>query len=225
MNRPRIARALRIAFSAICGIAMVLIIVLWVVNRGRNPSVSIPLSAILSTSGQGELQGTFDGYRMVDGKKEFVVPTGEAIQHFFETTKGSGPSNIFLVDAPNDISAIGVSSMVFAAHWSADFPVTLNEPNPPRGNHWLVVFIGVGGSEPVRWSVDSVSVGKGIIRFNYHKNKIGESTCDIHYYYYWVPVGRLDDGVYDLELYDTSLKAITLLRRVEVQSPRPTKRR
>jgi hypothetical protein len=51
-------------------------------------------------------------------------------------------------------------------------------------------------------------------------NPIGESTADIHYYYYWVPLGKLDDGVYNLELFDTDLKAVTLMRRVEIITKR-----
>jgi hypothetical protein len=171
------------------------------------------------------MQSTFTGYRMVDGEKEFVVPTGEVLQQFFEVTKGNGATNVFLVDAPNDVSAIRISSTVVAGYRSADNPVTLNQSNPPTGNYWLVVCLGIAGSSPTRWFVDNVTVNEGRVRFNYRQNPIGMSTCDIHYYYYWVPLGKLDDGVYYLELYETNLRAVTLSRRVEILPPRQRKPR
>jgi len=46
----------------------------------------------------------------------------------------------------------------------------------------------------------------------------------MHQYYYWVPLGKLDDGIYKLDLYDTTLKDVTLSRRVEIESPPVPKR-
>jgi hypothetical protein len=188
----------------------------WFIYGSEPKQSTIPLSSIISTSGQDELQATSSGIRTVDGKREYAYPIGEALQRFSEMTKGQGASNIFLVDAPNDSAAIAVSGSVFAGYRSADYPATLNQPNSPRGNHWLVVFAGIAGSGPVRWIVEDVAVSTGRIRFSYHKNPIGESTDDVHYYYYWVPLGKLEDGIYNLELYETKQKAVTLMRRVEV---------
>ena len=216
MDRPRLYRGLRITASAVRLIMCGLLVVLWVRSRG----IPIPLSSILSTSGQKDLQTATSTYRMVDGEKVYVVPTGAALEKLYEVTRGSGATSIFLVDAPNDVSAVALSGDVFAGYRSANVPVTLNKPNPPRGNHWLVVFLGIAGSGPTRWFVDSVTVDEGEIRFNYHRNPIGSSTADIHYYYYWVPLGKLDDGVYNLELYDSELRAVILMRRVEIQTPR-----
>ncbi len=179
--------------------------------------VAIPIASIISTNGQDGLQVATSGTRMVDGKQEYASPFGEALQRFFEATKGQGASNVFLVDALNASAAITVSGSVFAGYRSADRPATLNQPNPPRGNNWLVVYIGISGSNPIRWLVDSVTVDSGTIRFNYHMNPIGGSTADIHYYYFWVPLGDLKKDVYNLELYETELKAVTLMRRVEVK--------
>jgi hypothetical protein len=177
----------------------------------------IPLESIISTSGQAGLQATTSGAPIVGGKTEYVSPNGEALQHFLEVTKGQGASNVFLVDAPNGSAAITASGSVFAGYRSADTPANLDQPKPPRGNQWLVVFVGISGSNPVRWIVDSVTLDAARIRFNYHKNPIGVSTDDIHYYYFWVPTGNLSGGAYNLELYETELKAVTLMRRVEVK--------
>jgi hypothetical protein len=38
----------------------------------------------------------------------------------------------------------------------------------------------------------------------------------MHRFYYWVPLGKLNPGVYAVELYDSGLEAVTLMRRVEV---------
>jgi hypothetical protein len=221
------SKRLRIAVIMLSLTACLLLVVaIWTrISSVSVPLSSIPLSSILSTSGQEEMQGTTSAVRMIDGEKEYVVPTGEALQRFFEVTKGNGATNIFLVDAPNDVSAIAVSATVFAGYRSVGVPVTLNQSNPPRGNHWLVVSLGVAGSSPTRWLVDSVTVNQGKIRFSYHKNAIGISTADIHNYFYWVPLGTCDYGVYYLELYETNLEAVTLSRRVEIQPPRQKKRR
>jgi hypothetical protein len=172
------------------------------------------------TAGQGDLQPVTDAYRMVDNEKQYVVPTGAAFERFRDATKAYGTSNLFLVDAPIDVQAILVSSDALAGYRSVNFPVTLNQPNPPRGNNWLFVHLGIAGSSPVRFFVDSVLVDKGKIRFNYHRNPIGMSSMDIYYYCYWVPLGKLEDGVYNLELYDSAAKVVTLLRRVEVATKR-----
>ena len=211
--RGRIGGMARHSFSA--AVAAV-VIVAWRGYGSEPKPVSIPLSSILSTSGQADLQAVTPAYRIVNGKHKYVVPAGEALEQFLQATKGQGASNAFLVDAPNDVSAIAASSAVFAGYSSANSPVALNQPNPPRGNHWLVVFTGVAGSAPVRWTVDSVTVDSGRVRFNYHKAPMGISTADIHYYYFWVPLGKLADGIYNLELHETNLKAVSLMRRVEV---------
>jgi len=195
--------------------AIVLVIVARYVSGAEPKSVSIALSSILSTSGQPELKTVTPAFRIVDGKQEFT-PTSGALKQRLESAKGQAASSVFLVDAPDEAAAITVSTRVFARYKSADYPATLDQPKPPRGNHWLVVFTGIAGSGPVRWIVDSVTIANGNVRFNYHKNQSGFSTDDIRYYYFWVPLGKLDDRAYELELYETNLKAITLMRRVDV---------
>jgi hypothetical protein len=37
-------------------------------------------------------------------------------------------------------------------------------------------------------------------------------------YYYWAPLGKLAPGIYDIELYDAGRKAISLMRKIEVES-------
>jgi len=42
-------------------------------------------------------------------------------------------------------------------------------------------------------------------------------TRDVWRFYYWVPLGTLDPGDYQLEFYNTKEKAVTLSRRVTVE--------
>jgi hypothetical protein len=79
------------------------------------------------------------------------------------------------------------------------------------------VFLGISGSSPTHWLVDSVKVQGEQVRFSYHVQGTGARTKDIHHYYYWVPLGALKRGRYTLELYDATLNEVTLMRRVDVK--------
>lgn len=215
MANPLAFRRFRYLLAAVC----VILYLLFVLTRTDKP-VSIPLATILSTSGQGGLQPVSDGYQMVDGARQFIAPTGEAFERLREATKGGVAANIFLVDAFNDIEAILISKDGFLGYRSLSSPVILNDPRPSTDNYWLVVYLGIAGSSPVRWQVDSVVVNSQSIRFNYHRDPRGVTSLDIHDYFYWVPVGKLANGVYNLEMFDTSLKAVTLMRRVEIAPKR-----
>jgi len=163
------------------------------------------------------LQLSTTEYRILNGQQIYVVPTGPALEHFYAATKGGVAPNMFLVDAPDASSAIEKSSNVFAGDRSADIPVSVNQRNPARGSHWLVVFLGIAGSDPIRWYVDSVSVHHRQVRFNYHRNPMEDSSSDLHYYLYWVPLGTLEQGIYQLELCDVGVQAITVTRRVVIK--------
>lgn len=197
-------RPSRVTLLTHCGIAAMML-------AGCSNTTTIPLESVVSTSGQTGLQharrGTKDG--------EYVVPYGRSLDELYEHPVGA--STIFLVDAPTLTDAVHVSTRVIAGYHTADWPPTLNKPDPPRGNYWLVVFLGIRGSGPVHWLVDSVTVQGNVVRFNYHRQGIGAETCDIHQYFYWVPLGNLDSGSYTLECYDTQAKVVTLMRRAEVK--------
>ncbi len=81
-----------------------------------------------------------------------------------------------------------------------------------------MAYLGVGHSSPPACVIKAVSVNGSRIRIAYEYTHPSTVTKDIHPYYYWVPVGKLSDGLYKLELYDTELKEITLMRLVEVKS-------
>jgi hypothetical protein len=54
------------------------------------------------------------------------------------------------------------------------------------------------------------------IRVNYHQSKANMVSLDVWRYYYWIPLGTLDPGNYQLEFYNTKENAVTLSRRVTV---------
>jgi hypothetical protein len=91
--------------------------------------------------------------------------------------------------------------------------------NVVSGNNWLVAYLGCGHSRPPNWVVDRATVDGNTVRLTYRKPQAKWETGDVVRYYYWVPIGVLDDGAYNLELYDADLKIVTLMRRAEVKRP------
>jgi hypothetical protein len=176
----------------------------------NSPTLRIPLASIVATS------QVVAGKNNVHHNPDFV---NDALRQIYGPEHFSGASNLFLVDAPTIEDAVRASALVLAGSRAVDVPVPLNMPDPPRGNHWLVVFLGIRGSDPPNWLVDSMTINENVIRFSYHQQGYGAATKDLHAYHYWVPLGQLGSGIYKLELYDTDLKEVTLMRRVEVKAP------
>jgi len=174
----------------------------------------ITLSEIVSTSIQRELKNASVKFRD-DGV--FEQSYGYLLQKIVLGSK-SGASNLFLVAAANVDDAIRASSEVLLGGAVVSPPATVNNPKPLRGSHWLVAYLGVGHSSPPGCVIKAVSVNGSRIRIAYQYTHPNTVTKDIHPYYYWVPVGKLSDGLFKLELYDTELKEITLMRLVEVKS-------
>jgi len=158
----------------------------------------IPLSSIVSTRGQFGRQQSTSGY----------------LAQIYE--KMSGPSNVFLADAPDIDGAVSAAFGAMVGFRSADTPVTLDQSNPPRGNYWLVTYLGTSTSTGPWFIVDKITVDRSKIRFSYHTPKLSTVTADLVPYLYWVPIGNLADGTYDLELHDSKNDLVTLVRRIVV---------
>lgn len=124
--------------------------------------------------------------------------------------------NVFLADAPDIDGAVAAASHVILERAGTDTVALRNQPNPRTGNHWLVAYLGIGTSSGPLFIVDKVTANGPTITFSYHKPKLMAATDDLHDYFYWVPLGRLDPGVYQLELFDTDADAVMLSRRVTV---------
>jgi hypothetical protein len=169
----------------------------------------IPLAEITSNRHQEGLKHIGSGIRF-DGSKTVEEDYASAMNRLLGSTGGA--SNVLLVDAGSINDAVKASSRVLAGLRAAD------KPTAPilSHNHWLVAYLGVSGSGPPKWVVDSVSVDGNTIRLTYRKIRNAGHTTDVAFYYYWVPIGALENGVYNLELYDSGLKSVTLMRRVEI---------
>jgi hypothetical protein len=174
----------------------------------------IRLSEIVSTSTQRDLKHASTAFRD-DGV--FERSYGYQLQQIVLNSK-SGASNLFLVPAANIDDAINASREVLLGGAVVSPPGTVNNPKPLRGGIWLVAYLGVGHSSPPAYVIKAVSVNGPRIRIAYHVPRPTTATRDIHPYYCWVPLGKLSDGLYKLELYDTDLKEITLVRLVQVKS-------
>jgi len=178
----------------------------------RAVSREIPLTDIVSTVRQEGLQRIDSGRRIVDGK---TVEQDYAAALDALARVHSGASNAFIVDASIIGDAIKATKHILAGSRLADKPVP--SLNVETGNNWLAVYLGCGHSEPRRWVVEGATVSGNTIRLTYRQPQAKVQTMDVVPYYYWVPIGVLDEGAYTLELYDDDLKAVTLMRRVEVK--------
>jgi hypothetical protein len=171
---------------------------------------TIPLSEIVTTSPQDGLHNLSDAMQQ--------KATDQNPETFTRQLHGasSGYSNLFLVDATDLHDALSASFTVLAGSQAVDTPAPVNKSKPKRGKYWLVAYLGSGPSNPTWWTVESVIVEKSTIRLTYHKTKPRPATDDIRRYYFWIPLGKLTPGDYELQLFDSDKAAATLMRRVEV---------
>jgi hypothetical protein len=175
---------------------------------------AIPLAEVIATSNQDGLQHV---HEVLPDKPENKSTLG----YFRKVVERSpGASSVFLVDAESFADAMNASASVFAGGRAAATPVPANKQKAVRGNQWLVAYLGTAHSTPLRWIVSGVSVDKSRIRLTYQEPEAFISTADSYPYFYWVPLGKLEPGAYQVELYDADEKAVTLMRRVVVESPK-----
>jgi hypothetical protein len=172
-----------------------------------NSVKTIPLSSVITTGPQPEAKAFEVAFPDEAERRKLV----EQISAF-----SGGASNLFLVDATNSLDAFEATLSVLQGSHSAETPAPVNTAEPQRGSYWLVAYLGVGPSQPVSWIVESATIDRNTIRVSYHHPKANIVTRDVWRFYYWVPLGKLAAGNYQLELYDTREKAVTLSRRVRI---------
>jgi len=177
---------------------------------------SIPLSSIVTTSPQKGMLHTKDVFPQKDPNRA-IVSTNGYLRQILHDSKG-GASNAFLVDATDMRSAIAASSSVFIGGRSAGTSVPINKPDPPRGNHWLVAYLGIGPSTPTWWEIEEAKVDGKRVLLIYRSAPPSPATADAHPYCYWVPLGKISPGTYEVHLFDADQKTTTLMRCVEVLS-------
>lgn len=167
----------------------------------------IPLSKVVSTSGQQDLKHVF---------RELETITVRGARNALDEVRRSpnGASNVFLVDAGNFAESLIATNDLVVGGRSAEKPVSHRDPS---GMYWCVVYLGIGPSSPTWWTVEDFVVVGGTIRLTYHRETPSMITADLHPYWYWIPVGAIEPGRYTLELFDTTTQDATLTRRVRVE--------
>ncbi len=177
----------------------------------KNEQRSVSLSDIVTTSSQRPLQAVRD----VLQKKSSAQSANDYLRQLLASPNGC--SNAFLVEAANIDDALSASFNVVIGSRSVDAPVWADTLQPTNiGNHWLVAYLGTGPSDPAWWTIESVGIGKDKVILRYRKSKPRPATEDRHRYYYWVPLGKLAPGAYEIQLFDAEQSTVTLMRRVDV---------
>jgi hypothetical protein len=172
---------------------------------------AIPLAKIVATSRQ---DGLLHVHEVLQDDQENKSTLG----YYRKIVERSpGASSVFLVDAESLPDAINASASVFVGARSAATAVPVSKQKAVRGNQWLVAYLGTAHSDPIRWIVKGASIDKSRIRLTYQEPESFIGTADSYPYFYWVPLGKLEHGTYQVELYDADEKVVTLMRRVVVE--------
>ncbi|MGD9635557.1 MAG: hypothetical protein AB7I57_16830, partial [Pirellulales bacterium] len=182
-------------FVATCGVVICLLCC--AVSAAGDEVRVIPLSEIITTSPQKGLQHVREARIQTNGKWDPEV----FLQQIHNVSKGG--SNTFIVDATNLYDALSASLDALTGPRRVDAPVLLNRSEPERGSFWLVAYLGSGPSNPTWWAIDSVAVEKDKVVLAYHETKPRPATDDERHYYYWIPLGKLDPGAYEVQLFDS----------------------
>ena len=180
----------------------------------NDTTVTISLSSIVTTSPQ---KGMLHVRELLDQQTpDRIAKSAHGyLTQILQANKG-GASNVFLVDAGNAPSAIAASSNVFVGPWTANTPAYENTPDPNRGLHWLVAYLGWGDPHAATWGIDEVRREGNLITLRYRKKPSPEDSDVDHRYFFWVPLTKLSPGSYEVKLEDADSHTTTLMRRVEV---------
>ncbi len=181
-----------------------------IIGCGAEDKRNIPLKSIYSTNGQ-------DGLQILKSRLE--EPYGQDLQEMSRSLQGA--SNVFLVRGKDIAAAVRATRLIFMSGRSADVPVQ-PEDGLMNDHVWLVAYFGIAGSGPPAWTIKSVDVKDKCIQVRYTKPQLEEGTTDIHQYFVWIPLQKLTEGTYTLELIDEGKEEVMLQRRV-ILEPRDDK--
>jgi hypothetical protein len=126
-----------------------------------------------------------------------------------------GASNVFLARASTIQDAVRATLRAWDKAHDVDQPVAATS-DAKSDQFWLVVHLGVRHSSPPAWRARHVDIVDSQVRFVADPIHTDEITKDLHPYLYWVPLGPLKPGRYELEVMDGSFEQPTLIRHVEV---------
>jgi len=128
-----------------------------------------------------------------------------------------GPSTILIVRGETLDEAVWETRAILQKGEPAD-RLSLASEQGKRESAWLCAYIGMAGSDPPQWVVQSVERKDNTIRFVYGKPvDLFVVTRDRECYCYWIPLGQLDSGTYVLEMWNSDRREWTVRRQVEVK--------
>jgi hypothetical protein len=192
MLRARLVRSLFIVASAI----------VWVGCEGdeNKKAKNIPLEGAYATS-------------MQEGLKVVGAPAYRAALN--ELMKAElGAKALYVVVGGNIGEAVTSTRDVISGKKSGT-TIAANEDG--IADAWLVVYLGRTSSNPRAWVLKSVEQMGNKIRVTYDTYQpqgVDVRTTDLHPYFYWVPLGDLPKGMFDVELYNSSDRSVVLTRKI-----------
>jgi hypothetical protein len=181
--------------------------------------VSIPKDQIYTTSGEPgfkkQLVALFR--RDKDGREKGEYPYSYDLKMIEKV--GMGASNVFIVRGEEIKDAVSATRLVFDRGVGAEEPRKYDAEDQEivSKRYWLVIYLGTFGSEPPVWQFKSMSISDRTIEFAYSKIKPRIHTHDVWRYFYWIQLGQLRAGTYELRLVDSDKKRLSLIRYVDVR--------
>ena len=188
-------------------------------GRDKNTDVkrSIGPDVVYSTSPEeGLKKQVLAVFMRTDGKRDIpVYPYSFHLKMIQMEAGGMGASNVAIVNGDNITDAIKATRWLFTGGMTADKPGHTDE-GKKSNNFWLVAYLGTGWSTPPKWRYDSTVVEGKSIEFRFKSSKANLISGDSILYFYWVPLGPMNPGTFELSLVDTDRGRATLVRSVEI---------
>jgi hypothetical protein len=176
---------------------------------GAEPRV-VPLGEIVTNTGQPGMR--YKELELLELTERERLLAGDRSLGF---EKPSGASQVFLVEGVDFLASLRASAFGIAASARGDEPIC---PTLTADQHWCVAYLGAGSSTPTI-AVESVTVSDGEVVVAYRKLHSRLISCDVSTRWYWAPLGRLPEGLYEVKLFDLDKQRPTLVRYVEVLDP------
>jgi hypothetical protein len=173
--------------------------------QGQEPR-AIPLNTAYATFNQ-------DGLKALDN-----AVSNDDLRQMLDQIQ-AGPQRIVLCEGKDVAAAVKSAGMSFTmSDMSSSMP---DQPIPvvtigTDERVWLAAFLGADGSIPPAYKVRAIEVSGRTIRLSYERDDSSGRTCDLIGYLVWASIGRMDAGVYTIELFDSAAGNVTVTRQWQV---------
>lgn len=175
------------------------------------PQRAVPLASIHGTSGQEGITEIRPGGKPKPG----VKPNTQEAALTELIRRERIELRLMLCRGDDIASAVFGSYAVRFEGRSTDLAVSA-DPDSKSKNYWLATQFpwGVGGP---RFFVKSVTIHGKTIRWSYQEGRTPGATGQVNVpHFFWAPLGNLDAGDYELELFDLGTNQVEMTRRVRV---------